>query len=369
MPSLSVLIKPASSLCNLRCQYCFYANVSDLRQVRSYGIMSEATAHSVIDRALAELKSGDLHIAFQGGEPTLAGLPFFRDFVRYATEHAGKNIRIHYSIQTNGMVIDADWAGFLAEHHFLVGLSLDGEEFWQNECRKAPGGVGSYGRVMEAAAHLRSAGAEFNILTVLTARSAAHPRALWNFYRKNRFNYVQIIPCLAPLEDPQAKEFYTLTPRAYGAFLKQFFAIWTKELYAGNYISVRLFDNLVRMAMGERPEQCGLMGNCAPQFVIEADGGVYPCDFYVLDEYRCGNIMEQSLGEIYRSETMRRFLLEGSRPLPQCRSCPAFRICGGGCRRYRSLYFSEKGYCPHRDFLESCFDELCKVAQFVRSRT
>lgn len=368
MPSLSILIKPASSLCNLRCQYCFYANVSDLRQVRSYGIMSEVTAHTVIDRALSELKSGDLHIAFQGGEPTLAGLPFFHDFVAYAKERACDRVRIHYSIQTNGMVIDEEWADFLAGHRFLVGLSLDGEEFRQNECRKAPGGVGSYERVMEAATLLRGAGAEFNILTVLTSRSAAHPRALWNFYCKNHFHFVQIIPCLAPLENPRESDFYTLTSQAYGAFLKQFFAIWSKELYAGNYVSVRLFDNFVRMAMGERPEQCGLTGACSPQFVIEADGGVYPCDFYVLDEYRCGSVNEQSFGEIYRSETMQRFLTEGSRPMPQCRSCPAFRICGGGCRRYRSLYFLEKGYCPHRDFLESCWGDICKVAQFVRSR-
>lgn len=368
MSSLSVLIKPASSLCNLRCKYCFYADVSDLRQVRSYGIMSEATAHTVIDRALEALPSGDLHIAFQGGEPTLVGLPFFRDFATYAETHAADAVRIHYSIQTNGMVIDQEWAKFLAEYRFLVGLSLDGEEFWHNECRKAPGDVGSYARAMEAAFLLREAGVDFNILTVLTARSAAHPRALWSFYRKNRFDFVQIIPCLAPLEDPRENHFYSLTPRVYGTFLKQFFAIWAKELYAGNYISVRLFDNFVRMAMGERPEQCGLTGACSPQFIIEADGGVYPCDFYVLDEYRCGSVNEQSFSEIYRSESMRRFLLEGSRPLPHCRSCPAFRICGGGCRRYRSLFFLDRGYCPHRDFLETCHDEISKVARFVRER-
>ncbi|MBQ8382830.1 MAG: SPASM domain-containing protein [Clostridia bacterium] len=368
MPSLSVLIKPASSLCNLRCQYCFYADVSDLRQVRSYGIMSEATAHTVIDRALEALPSGDLQIAFQGGEPTLAGLPFFRDFVAYAEERTPPTVRIRYSIQTNGMVIDGEWARFLAEYHFLVGLSLDGEEYWQDECRKAPGGGGSYARVLEAVSHLREAGADFNILTVLTARSAAHPRALWNFYRKNRFDFVQIIPCLAPLENPRENDYYTLTPQAYGSFLKQFFAIWAKELYAGNYISVRLFDNFVRMAMGEHPEQCGLAGVCSPQFVIEADGGVYPCDFYVLDEYRCGSVNEHSFSELYRAEPMQRFLTEGARRLPQCRSCPAFRVCGGGCRRYRSLYFLEKGYCPHRDFLESCRDEICKVARFVQER-
>lgn len=368
MPSLSILIKPASSLCNLRCEYCFYANVSDLREVRSYGIMSEATAHTVIDRALDELKSGDLHIAFQGGEPTLAGLPFFRDFVAYAAEHANRRIQIHYSIQTNGIAIDEEWAAYLAENHFLVGLSLDGEEYWHNECRKGIGSADSYTRVMETAALLRNAGVEFNILTVLTARSAAHPRALWKYYRKNRFDFVQIIPCLAPLEDQRAKEFYSLTPQAYGAFLKQFFAIWAKELYAGNYVSVRLFDNLVRMAMGERPEQCGLLGNCAPQFVVEADGGVYPCDFYVLDEYRCGNVLEHTFGEIYRSDAMRSFLMEGSRPMPVCHSCTMLRICGGGCRRYRSLYFLEKHYCPHRDFLESCHSELIRIAEFVRSR-
>lgn len=367
MPDFSLLIKPASSLCNMRCKYCFYADVSSNRSVPSYGIMSTDTAEALIDRAVtAAGDRGRIHFAFQGGEPTLAGLPFFRSFVRSVEQKLTEGQSVDYSIQTNGLTLDDEFCDFLAEKRFLVGLSLDGDREFHDSCRCDAEG-GSYLRVMKAAERMKKHRVEFNILTVLTRKIAEHPKRLWNFCIKNRFGYLQTIPCLPPLENPNPDEAYSLSPRTYGRFLKEFFRIWSEELEKGEYISVRLFDNYVRMAMGEIPEQCGMSGACSAQFVIEADGSVYPCDFYVLDPYRLGKVQDNTFEQMYRSEVMRSFMTEGLHKPEKCVGCRFFGICNGGCRRYRDLFLSEANYCPIADFLGECAPEIKQIANQIQS--
>ena len=367
MSVFSVLIKPASSLCDLRCRYCFYADVSDLRQVKSYGIMEEATARILIDRAFAQCPSGTVCFAFQGGEPTLAGIEFFRRFTAYAKEHKPEKATLSYSIQTNGVTIDEDWCRLFREYGFLVGLSLDGEESLHDLNRVDASGRGTAERVLRSAALLKEHGVEFNILSVITKQAARRPRQLFRFLKSKGFDYVQFIPCLAPLENPGEQAPYALSPRQYAAFLKELFALWREEFQKGYYMSIRLFDNLVRMAAGQPPEMCGMLGRCHSQFVIEADGGVYPCDFYVLDEFRCGSILESSFEELSRSPGMEAFF---KTPVPfgdLCPSCPVRRMCGGGCRRYRDFYYSEPGYCPYKDFLTACLPAIRQTAAAVFS--
>ncbi len=365
MPDISLLIKPASSLCNLRCKYCFYADVSDLRSVRSFGILSNETAECVIRRAIeATGNHGRIHFAFQGGEPTLAGLSFFKNFTDRVTNLLPPGVSADYSIQTNGLLLDDEFCAFLAEHRFLVGLSVDGDREYHDACRCDASG-GTFSRVSGALNRLRVHGVEFNILTVVTAQIAAHPQKLWHFCQKNRIDYLQTIPCLPPLENPEVSDFYTLTPRKYGRFLKDFFRIWAKETDAGNYISVRLFDNYVHMAMGQVPEMCGMRGFCTAQFVIEADGSVYPCDFYVLDSLKIGNVSENSFEQMAKSEVLRDFLKKGTEKPPICQNCRFYGICGGGCRRYRDLLLREENYCPIADFLSECAPGIKQIANKI----
>lgn len=350
----------------MRCKYCFYADVSSQRTVPSYGIMSKETADILIDRAVtAAGDRGRVHFAFQGGEPTLAGLSFFRYFVGAVRKRLSVRQKADYSIQTNGLALDDEFCDFLAENHFLVGLSLDGDREIHDSCRCDAEG-GSYQRVMKAAVRLKKHKVEFNILTVLTRKVAEHPTRLWNFCTKNGFAYLQTIPCLPPLEEPDQREFYSLTPRVYGRFLKEFFRIWSDQLDRRNYISVRLFDNYVRMALGEIPEQCGMSGLCSAQYVIEADGSVYPCDFYVLDRYRLGTVQDHSFEEMNRSEVMRNFLKEGLHKPERCGRCPFLGICGAGCRRYRDLLLSEEDYCPTADFLGECASRIRQIANRIK---
>lgn len=374
MRQFSMLIKPASSLCNMRCKYCFYADVSDSRRVKSYGIMTGETARLLIDRALEAVGGrGRLHIAFQGGEPTLAGLDFFRAFTAYAAEKKPSGVRIEYAIQTNGQLLDEDWCRLLAKERFLVGLSFDGTPELHDFLRPDSKGAGTAKRVLQAAALMDAAGVDYNILTVVTRQAAKHPRQIFSYCQKRGFRFIQFIPCLPPFEgkedapfhDPFHAPSHALTPRLYAAFLKDMFRLWREALAKGEYISVRLFDNLVRLAGGGPPEQCGMLGFCQPQFVVEADGGVYPCDFYVLDAYRMGSVREKDFRELADSPALTDFL----RPVeknPLCGQCPCLKICGGGCRRYRDFYFSEAGYCPYRDFLTACWPDILKIARRLR---
>jgi uncharacterized protein len=278
----------------MRCSYCFYHSTSSARETPSYGLMGEATAHALIDRAFSHLPSPfSVSFLFQGGEPTLAGLPFFREFIRYAKERLPARCEVRYALQTNGLLIDEDWCAFLKENRFLVGLSLDGDKDVHDLLRIDAAGKGTFSRVLAAAKLFDKIGVDYNILTVVTRTLARRIRAVWNTYQKLGFRYLQFIPCLPPFDG--AEEKHALTPALYATFLKESFALWADGIRRGNYVSVRFFDNLVLLLRGMPAEQCGLSGRCRFQFVTEADGGVYPCDFYCLDEFRCGNISADTL--------------------------------------------------------------------------
>lgn len=363
-----VLIKPASSLCNMCCRYCFYEDVSNERRQKSYGIMNLATAYKIIDRVFEACPEGNVGFSFQGGEPTLATLNYFQLFVNYVESKKETSSTISYSIQTNGILIDDAWCELFKKYSFLVGISLDGLKDVHDSLRIDKLGKGTFNRVMNSIKLLNKYDVKFNILTVVTQSMAKHPQALWNAYVKNGFDFIQLIPCLCALDNPKLKEDYTLNPETYASFLKTFFDIWAKEFAKGNYISIRLFDNLVKMYQNIPPEQCGLLGFCQPQFVIEADGSVYPCDFYVLDGYNAGNIMDMDFDQIKISPAFKNFLTDQSDKSHLCNQCSVYGLCGGGCKRYRSFFFQKEGYCPYQDFLVHASPTLRHIAFSLQNR-
>ncbi len=334
MPPLSLLIKPASGLCNLRCRYCFYHDVAENRAVSSYGIMTEATLENVLKKALAASER-EITIAYQGGEPTLAGLDFFRRSVEIQKAHNKKRLTIHNAIQTNGFHLTAEWADFFRENKFLVGLSLDGIMDVHDRNRVDAKGAPTFSAVMETADLFDRHGVDYNILTVVTLPLARRVRAAYKFFKKRGFGYLQFIPCLDPLGESFGGHDYSLTPEAYGQFLCELFDLWYADIQAGSVPSIRDFDNYVQMLMGYPPESCNLRGVCGMQYVVEADGAVYPCDFYVLDEMRLGNLNETDFPEIDQKRAEIGFI-EASVPLdPACEACQYLNICRGGCRRHR----------------------------------
>ena len=334
MPPLNILLKPASSACNLRCSYCFYADEASIRAVPSYGMMPEAVSHALIEKA-AGAAEGSVAFLFQGGEPTLAGLDFFRETVALEKKHRKLGVAIHNAIQTNGLSLNEDWARFLKEEHFLVGLSLDGPPELHDRNRRDNRGKGTCDRVVKAAKLLDRFGVEYNILCVLTGQNARSIQRIHNFYKKQGFRYLQFIPCLEPLGQERGGEGYHLSPADYGDFLLRVFDLWLQDLRKGDYVSIRHLDNWLSIMLREPPEACGSVGCCSVQFVVEGDGGVYPCDFYVLDEWRLGRVGEQSFAQMAQSDAARRFV-EASRSIPEaCKACPVYPVCRNGCRRDR----------------------------------
>ena len=334
MKSISLLIKPASSLCNLRCRYCFYANIASLRTVPSYGIMNLGTAEQLITSAFQSVNGGGrIHFAFQGGEPTLAGLPFFRQFVELAHAHDRPGIEVQWSIQTNGIVLDDTWAAFFRKHGFLVGLSADGTRELHDACRVDPEGKGTWKTVTEAAALLNRHEVPFNLLCVVTRQCAKRAQKVYRSLQKLGSGYLQFIPCLDALEEQRGSASYSLTPYAYGDFLCTLFDAWYLDWKAGHYISIRLFDDYVHLMMGLPSGSCATSGQCGSYLVVESDGSLYPCDFYVLDHWRLGDIRACSLEEAAASERAQAFLAEGHRRPEQCKTCRWYGICRGGCKR------------------------------------
>ena len=249
MRHVHLLIKPASGLCNLNCRYCFYHDIVEKREQASYGLMTEDTLAAVLEKALAAA-SHSCTIAFQGGEPTLAGLDFFRKAVELQRRLNVNRVQVYNSIQTNGLLLDSQWAAFFRENHFLVGLSLDGMKDTHDLYRLDAQGQGTFNRAARVLQLLESHGVAYNILTVVNRATAQHVEKIYRFYQRNRWGYLQFIPCLDPLGEEPGSQEYSLTPEAYGDFLCRLFDLWYRDAKVGRAPSIRQFENYVEMLLG-----------------------------------------------------------------------------------------------------------------------
>lgn len=370
MPPISVLIKPASGLCNMRCRYCFYNDETDHREVASYGIMKDEVAEALVRRVF-EYADGQVTFAFQGGEPTLAGLDYYRSFTSYVKKYNTGGVRVAYAMQTNGYSLSDELCALLREYDFLVGVSLDGNGAVHDSSRVDAAGEGTFKRVNESVKKLRQYGIEYNILTVVTDAVAKNISQIYNYFRSRNYKYLQFIKYINGLDCDG--ESFAPSQKRYANFLKTSFGYYYEDFVSGKYISVREFDNFVMLAAGRPAECCGMNGMCSQNLVIEADGGAYPCDFYVLDEWRLGSILDSPIAKLYATDTARAFL-ERSRTLDaKCRTCPYLRLCRGGCARYREPCTADGlgrfSYCEsYTDFFEHSAKRIVELARYASGR-
>lgn len=370
MPPINFLIKPASSSCNLRCKYCFYHSIAENREIASYGIMKEDTLEAVIKKGL-EYADYYCGFAFQGGEPTIAGLDFFRKCIELESKYNTKNLKISNSLQTNGMLIDEEWAKFLHDNNFLVGLSMDGPKDVHNLNRIDSKADGSFNRVMKTVELFNKNKVEYNILYVVTSYSARYASKIYKFFKEKGFKYLQFINCLDPLNEEPGKRPYSLKPNDLERFLKITFDLWYEDYIRGNYISIRYFDNLINMLIGNRPEACNMTGVCQCSCVIEGDGGVYPCDFYVIDKWLLGNIKDDEIKDMMTSDTGKNFVAPSTQMEQECKECKWVSLCRGGCRRERETFDGENlklnYYCSaYKAFFDYAYGRLVNIARTVR---
>lgn len=370
MKQISVLIKPASSLCNIRCKYCFYDDVSSQREVPSHGKMQTDTVDQLIENVFADLEDGDkLNLAFQGGEPTIAGLDYFRYVVSVVSSY-DKQVTVQYALQTNGLLINEAWCEFLKEHQFLVGLSIDGDPAVHDMNRVDSKGRGTYHKVIQTKKLFDRYNIEYNILCVLTNSLAKEPDKVYQFLRDQSVQYVQFVPCLDDL-NAKVRNIHSLTPHQFASFYLEILKYWLEDLSKGNLISIKLFDDIINLLVQRKVTSCGMMGQCQIHYVIESDGSVYPCDFYALDEYRMGNIKEQSLRELFEQNVSKQFLCSRTTLPNHCAHCPFLKMCRGGCKRMNDAMFVDEksSYCGYQSLLEEFIPKIEDIIERVKRRS
>ena len=333
MPEISVMFKPASSKCNMACEYCFYHSVAENRELPFRGMMSEELFGEALDKIFRYAAGAPVSLSFQGGEPLLAGKKFFLYVADKIKELNASGSPVNVGIQTNGTLIDEEWCAIFKRNDWLVGLSLDGDAR-ANKYRKFLSGEPAFEAVLRALHLLQRNKVEFNVLVVVTRYIAENIGRVYRFLTGEDCKFLQFIPVLAP-RDGKIDESICLDVKVYGEYLKNLFSLYKADMQAGKYVSVRQMDNFVMLANFGRAEQCGMQGGCSRQLVIEGDGAAYPCDFYCTDEYCLGNIAHTEVIDLLTSERAVNFLKE-SRVFPgKCLRCEWFRLCGGGCRRER----------------------------------
>lgn len=334
MKSLSLMIKPVSGACNMHCQYCFYADTGKDGKPNKYGVMTGETLEIIVKKAMAYPEK-ECVIGFQGGEPTLAGLGFFREFIALEKQYNTRDLDILHTLNTNGLIIDDEWAEFLANNNFETSVSIDAGKQIHDQMRPDQHGRDTHNRILEAVHTLRDHDVDFTIVSVVTKAMARHPDRTYRYFKDKGFRYVDFIPCVEPFGEKRGSQPYSLDSVTYGKFLCRVFDLWHEDFVRGDYYSIRMFDNYVHMLAGQRPESCKMAGQCRAYMLVEADGTVFPCEYYAGDGYRLGNIHADEIASMLEGETAAKFVETSRHMHDDCASCADFFLCRGGCRRDR----------------------------------
>lgn len=327
----SLLIKPASALCNLDCEYCFYLDretdpYKDIAQKR----MSFDTLRRMVESYLF-YSYPQSTFAFQGGEPTLAGLPFFEKLVAYQKKFGRAGQSVSNALQTNAILLDDAWCQFLRSYRWLVGASIDGTEEMHDRYRRNRGGEGTWRKVMKSIERMAKHRVDFNALCVLSQANVHQPKEVYRFFRSVGIDYLQFIP-LAEFAPNGERHPFAITPQEYGRFLLEVFELWWPER---KKVRIRYFDNLAEAVAGFVPGNCTMHEICDSYVVVEYNGDVYPCDFFVEPGWKLGNLHTDSWNKIATSAQRARFAYSKKIPHAACAGCEYKALCHGGCPSFR----------------------------------
>jgi uncharacterized protein len=333
------MAKPAGSACNLSCDYCFYLKKAKLYPGSDFRM--SAQVHEAYIRQLLEFhQAPQVTVAWQGGEPTLMGLNFFRHSVALQKKYQKPNTYIENTFQTNGILLNDEWCRFFRENNFLVGLSLDGPRELHDFYRKDQAGRGTFDRVVRAARLLQKHRVEVNILCAINAKNQSHPLETYRFFRDELgFHYIQFIPIVERQDESGFQEGDTVTDRSvqpgtFGRFLIEIFDEWVRRDVGRTF--VLNFDGALAGWLKMAGTVCIHAPTCGLGMALEHNGDLYSCDHFVDPEHYLGNILETPLIELIASEQQRKFGREKKNSLPRCcRECAFLSICNGECPKNR----------------------------------
>ncbi|MGA2538673.1 MAG: anaerobic sulfatase maturase [Terracidiphilus sp.] len=352
---IHVLAKPIGPICNLDCKYCFYLEKEALYPNTADWGMSPAVLESFIEQYIGQQATDEIFFAWQGGEPTLLGVDYFKQIVALESRYAhGK--RIHNAFQTNGVLLDDRWGEFLAENQFLVGISIDGPEELHDTYRLDKGGQPTFQRVMRGVEVLRTHGVEFNTLTTVHRANSYSPVEVYRFLCQLGGGLIQFIPIverigpavanggltlIAPSSTQEAQVApWSVEPHQYGEFLCRIFDEWVRRDVGRHF--VQIFEESLQMWTGLPSNLCVFRETCGSALAIEHNGDLYSCDHFVYPENRLGNIMEQPLETLGRSPQQQTFGNDKLLALPQqCMRCDVRFACNGECPKHRFAYTAD----------------------------
>lgn len=341
--SFAAVCKPVGAACNLVCTYCYYLDKGEPSGLR-LSVMDDALLERFVRQHIEANAAPEVTFCWHGGEPLLAGIPFYRRALALQRRYGGgKTIR--NTIQTNGTLVDDAWSRFFAGEGFLVGLSLDGPEEVHDAFRRTADGRSSFGGAMQALELFLRNGVAFNTLSVVSRRSEGRGAAIYAFLRDAGSRYMQFLPAadyVVKLSDagrpavmlpsaPGARPApWSVSDEGYGRFLCEVFDAWVVADVGQRF--VQLFDAVLAQWCGEQPGVCALCETCGEAPVVERNGDVYACDHYVWPVWRMGNLTQTSLAEMFGSEDRRRFALDKRNDLSgECLRCSYYVLCRGGC--------------------------------------
>ena len=336
---LYVMTKPAGSLCNLQCKYCYYLKTGEL-----YANMPPRERFSMTDRTLEEFikqyieaqTQPQVLFTWHGGEPLMRPLSFYKRVLELQQKYARGHV-IDNCLQTNGTLLTDEWCAFFREHNWLIGISIDGPQEFHDEYRRARGGQPSFYKVMRGIRLLQKHGVEWNAMGVVNDFNADYPLDVYHFYKENGCKYIQFAPIIET--DPSEKGGVTMlpfsvTPDQYAHFCCTIFDEWVRH-DVGTYF-IQLFDATLANWCGVAPGICSLAKTCGHAAVMEYNGDVYSCDHFVFPQYRIGNLWEQGFPEMMYGERQRQFGLSKFTSLPrQCKRCQWLFTCHGECPKNR----------------------------------
>ncbi len=345
-----VMAKPAGPACNLHCTYCFYLEKERLYPSPRRFRMSDAVLEAFIKQYIEAQQVPTISFAWQGGEPTLMGLPFFRRVVELQRRYQPPGKRLINALQTNGTLLTDEWCAFLREHQFLVGLSLDGPRGLHDHYRRGRRGEPTFDAVMRGLRRLQQHGVEYNLLCAVNRVNGQQPLAVYRFLRETGARHLQFIPIVErlaaepplPGQPPSSREVSeaSVRPAEYGEFLCAVYDEWVRHDVGRIY--VQTFEVALSVWLGHGAGLCVFEPTCGRGMALEHNGDLYACDHYVYPEYRLGNLMEQPLVALAESNPQRRFGTDKRDTLPrQCRECPVLFLCNGECPKNRFLQTPE----------------------------
>ncbi len=339
-PAFHVMAKPRGAVCNLDCQYCFYLSKEQLFPGSQFR-MPDELLEVYVRQYIASQRVPEVTFTWQGGEPTLMGLDFYRKVVAFQQQYRPPGVTIYNALQTNATTLDEAWAQFFKEHNFLIGVSLDGPRQLHDAYRVDKGGKPTFERVMAGIELLKKRRVEFNILACVNALTAEHPIDVYRFLRDEvGAQYLQFIPIVEPqssgVSGSALVSHRSVTGRQYGQFLIEIFDEWVRRDVGR--VFVQLFDVALGVWHGMPAGLCIFSETCGLALALEHTGDLYACDHFVEPPHYLGNIREKNLLELVASPQQQRFGLDKRETLPRyCRECEVRFICNGGCPKDRLL--------------------------------